>query len=124
MQLNGRTEHYVHQERYRPWGKSDTIDTGDSYQVKMLTIMPRENLSMQVHYKRAEHWVVLSGYAKIVIDGFESILNENESVHIPVGVKHYLENIGDTPLRVIEIRSGSYLEEDDIIRFSDNDGYV
>ncbi|HFL9776917.1 TPA: mannose-1-phosphate guanylyltransferase/mannose-6-phosphate isomerase, partial [Escherichia coli] len=124
LQLNGRTEHYVHQERYRPWGKSDTIDTGDSYQVKMLTIMPRENLSMQVHYKRAEHWVVLSGCAKIVIDGFESILNENESVHIPVGVKHYLENIGDTPLRVIEIRSGSYLEEDDIIRFSDNDGYV
>ncbi|EJI7084580.1 mannose-1-phosphate guanylyltransferase/mannose-6-phosphate isomerase, partial [Escherichia coli] len=59
-----------------------------------------------------------------VIDGFESILNENESVHIPVGVKHYLENIGNTPLRIIEIRSGSYLEEDDIIRFSDNDGYV
>ncbi|WP_061279308.1 mannose-1-phosphate guanylyltransferase/mannose-6-phosphate isomerase [Kluyvera cryocrescens] len=119
---SGRHEHRVHQEFFRPWGKYDSIDEGVRYQVKRITVKPGEGLSLQLHHHRAEHWVVVAGVALVTINGCEKLLSENESAYIPVGVKHCLENPGKIPLEIIEIHSGSYLGEDDIIRFSDRYG--
>lgn len=119
---SGRSEHYVHREVYRPWGKYDSIDTGERYQVKRITVNPGEGLSLQMHHHRAEHWIIVSGTAKVTIGSETKILSENESVYIPLGVIHCLENPGKIPLDLIEVRSGSYLEEDDVIRFQDRYG--
>ncbi|EQN94232.1 mannose-1-phosphate guanyltransferase [Escherichia coli] len=124
IKADGRHEHRVHREVYRPWGKYDSIDAGDRYQVKRITVKPGEGLSVQMHYHRAEHWVVVAGTAKVTIDGDIKLLGENESIYIPLGATHCLENPGIIPLDLIEVRSGSYLEEDDVVRFADRYGRV
>ncbi|MGV4260077.1 mannose-1-phosphate guanyltransferase [Citrobacter freundii] len=122
IKAGGRHEHQNHREVYRPWGKYDSIDAGHRYQVKRITVKPGEGLSMQMHHHRAEHWVVVAGTAKVTINGEISLLAENESVYIPLGAKHCLENPGKIPLDLIEVRSGAYLEEDDVVRFYDRYG--
>ena len=124
IKADGRHEHHIHREVYRPWGKYDSIDAGDRYQVKRITVKPGEGLSVQMHHHRAEHWVVVAGTAKVTIDGEVKLLGENESIYIPLGATHCLENPGKIPLDLIEVRSGSYLEEDDIVRFQDRYGRV
>ena len=114
-----RTEWELHREVSRPWGKYDLIDIGKSYQVKRITVKPGAKLSVQMHNHRAEHWVVVSGEA-IVTNGDKTfLLSKNESTYIPIGVVHALENRGKVELELIEVQSGSYLGEDDIIRFED-----
>ena len=121
---DGRTEWELHREVHRPWGKYDSIDNGDRYQVKRITVNPGAKLSVQMHHHRAEHWVVVSGSAKVTNGKKTFFLSENESTYIPVGVVHALENPGRVPLEIIEIQSGSYLGEDDIVRFEDRYGRV
>ncbi|MDC0589898.1 mannose-1-phosphate guanylyltransferase/mannose-6-phosphate isomerase [Porticoccaceae bacterium] len=116
---DGRTEWELNREVFRPWGKYDSIDHGDRYQVKRITVKPGAKLSVQMHHHRAEHWVVVSGSAKVTNGGNTFLLSENESTYIPIGVIHSLENSGKVPLQIIEIQSGSYLREDDIVRFED-----
>jgi mannose-1-phosphate guanylyltransferase len=122
LKATGRTEHRLHREVYRPWGKYDSIDTGERHQVKRITVKPGEKLSVQMHHHRAEHWVVVSGTAKVTVDDKTMLLVENQSVYIPVGSVHALENPGQIPLELIEVQSGSYLGEDDIVRFEDRYG--
>jgi len=117
-----RTEHQVHREVYRPWGKYDCIDHESRYQVKRITVNPGAKLSKQMHHHRAEHWIVVSGTAKVTNGGSEIMLTENQSTYIPIGVIHALENPGMIPLELIEVQSGSYLGEDDIVRFEDRYG--
>lgn len=124
IKAEGRHEHHIHREVYRPWGKYDSIDAGDRYQVKRITVKPGEGLSVQMHHHRAEHWVVVAGTAKVTIDEDVKLLGENESIYIPLGARHCLENPGKIPLDLIEVRSGSYLEEDDIVRFEDRYGRI
>lgn len=124
IKAKGRREHHTHREVYRPWGKYDSIDTGERYQVKRLTVKAGEGISLQMHHHRAEHWIVVSGTAQITINGQVRLLGENESVYIPVGAEHCLENPGKIPLELIEVRSGSYLEEDDIVRLADRYGRI
>ena len=124
LREDGRTEWELHREVYRPWGKYDSIDNGDRYQVKRITVNPGSKLSVQMHHHRAEHWVVVSGSAKVTNGDETFLLSENESTYIPVGVIHTLENPGRVPLEIIEIQSGSYLGEDDIVRFEDRYGRV
>ncbi|WP_115719130.1 mannose-1-phosphate guanylyltransferase/mannose-6-phosphate isomerase [Gallaecimonas mangrovi] len=120
----GRTEHLTHREVYRPWGKYDSIDNGERYQVKRITVKPGEKLSIQMHHHRAEHWIVVSGTAKVTNGDKDLLLTENQSTYIPVGVIHALENPGKIPLELIEVQSGTYLGEDDIVRYSDRYGRV
>jgi mannose-1-phosphate guanylyltransferase len=121
---NARSEWELHREVYRPWGKYDSIDTGERYQVKRITVKPGAKLSVQMHYHRAEHWIVVSGSAKVTNGEKTFLLAENESTYIPVGVIHALENPGKVNLELIEVQSGSYLGEDDIVRFDDLYGRV
>ena len=107
---------------YRPWGKYDSIDNGKRYQVKRITVNPGEKLSIQMHHHRAEHWIVVSGTAKVTNGDKTFLVTENESTYIPIGVIHALENPGRMPLEMIEVQSGSYLGEDDIVRFEDRYG--
>ena len=115
----GRPEWNLHREVHRPWGKYDSVDQGEGYQVKRITVEPKAKLSLQMHHHRAEHWVVVSGTARVTRGDEEFLLCENQSTYIPVGVVHALENPGSRPLEIIEIQSGDYLGEDDIVRFSD-----
>jgi mannose-1-phosphate guanylyltransferase len=119
LKAESRTEWEHHREVYRPWGKYDSIDNGERYQAKRITVKPGAKLSVQMHHHRAEHWVVVSGTAKVTNGKKTFILSENESTYIPVGVIHALENPGKVPLEMIEVQSGSYLGEDDIVRFED-----
>ena len=119
LKKSGRSEWELHREVYRPWGKYDSVDHGEQYQVKRITVNPGAKLSVQMHHHRAEHWVVVSGSAKVTNGDKTFLLAENESTYIPIGVVHALENPGEVPLEIIEIQSGSYLGEDDIVRFSD-----
>jgi mannose-1-phosphate guanylyltransferase/mannose-6-phosphate isomerase len=114
-----RNEHRHHQRVHRPWGAFESITVGERYQVKRLTVKPGEALSKQMHHHRAEHWVVVSGTAKVTNDDQTFLLTENQSTYIPVGATHRLENPGSIPLEIIEVQSGSYLGEDDIVRFDD-----
>ncbi len=114
-----RTEHLHHTKVYRPWGYYEGIDSGDRFQVKRITVKPGEKLSLQMHHHRAEHWVVVSGTARVTCGEKVSLLSENESTYIPIGMNHRLENPGKVPLHIIEVQSGSYLGEDDIVRFED-----
>jgi mannose-1-phosphate guanylyltransferase/mannose-6-phosphate isomerase len=114
-----RNEHLHHQRVHRPWGAFESITMGGRYQVKRLTVKPGEALSMQMHHHRAEHWVVVSGTAKVTCDDNSFLLAENQSTYIPLGATHRLENPGSIPLEIIEVQSGSYLGEDDIVRFDD-----
>ncbi|MDX1269591.1 MAG: cupin domain-containing protein, partial [Oceanisphaera sp.] len=122
LEARGRQEHVIHRECYRPWGKFDAIDSGSRYQVKRITVNPGARLSLQMHHHRAEHWVVVSGTARVTQGEQVRLLSENQSVYIPLGQRHALENPGRIPLELIEVQSGSYLGEDDIIRFEDNYG--
>ena len=124
LKNDSRPEWEHHREVYRPWGKYDAIDQGERYQAKRITVKPGAKLSIQLHHHRAEHWVVVSGTAKVTNGDRTFILAENESTYIPLGVIHSLENPGNVPLEVIEIQSGSYLGEDDIVRFDDIYGRV
>lgn len=117
-----RSEHLQHREIYRPWGKHDGITEGERYHVKHLTIKPGQRTATQMHYHRAEHWVVVSGTAKVTNDDKVYIVGENESTFIPVGAPHCIENPGKVPLVLIEVRSGSYLGEDDIVRIEEDYG--
>lgn len=117
-----RSEFEHHREVYRPWGKYDSIDFGERYQVKRITVKPGAKLSVQMHHHRAEHWIVVSGTAKVTNGDKDILLTENQSTYIPVGVIHALENPGKVPLELIEVQSGSYLGEDDIVRFEDRYG--
>ena len=119
LEADARSEWALHREVYRPWGKFDAIDTGDRYQVKRITVKPGAKLSLQMHHHRAEHWVVVSGTARVTNGDKTFLLSENESTYIPIGVVHALENPGKVELELIEIQSGRYLGEDDIVRFED-----
>lgn len=122
LKKDERTEATVHREIYRPWGKYDSIDYGDRFQVKRITVSPGAELSLQMHHHRAEHWIVVSGTAEVTCDDKVMQLTENQSTYIPLGSTHRLANRGVIPLELIEVQSGSYLGEDDIVRFSDNYG--
>lgn len=117
LKSENRAEYRDHREIYRPWGKSDAIDNGERYKVNRITVEPGKKQALQLHYHRAEHWVVVSGTAKVTYDETIKIITENQSLYIPVGVHHMVENPGKIPLELIEIQSGSYLNEDDIVRF-------
>ena len=117
-----RSEYIHHREVYRPWGKYDSMDSDERFQVKRITVKPLAKLSVQMHHHRAEHWVVVKGTAKVTIDGVDKLVSENESVYIPIGAVHALENPGRIPIELIEIQTGSYLGEDDIVRFEDRYG--
>ena len=122
MRELSRPELDLNREVHRPWGKYDSIDNGDRYQVKRITVYPGEKLSVQMHHHRAEHWIVVSGVAKITNGDKSFLLSENESTYIPLGVVHALENPGKINLELIEVQSGAYLGEDDIVRFDDRYG--
>jgi mannose-1-phosphate guanylyltransferase len=122
LRSESRPEWEQHREVYRPWGKYDSIDNGERYQAKRITVNPGAKLSLQMHHHRAEHWVVVSGTAKVTNGDKTFLLAENESTYVPIGVIHSLENPGKLPLEIIEIQSGSYLGEDDIVRFEDRYG--
>ena len=122
LKAEGRSEVSFHREVYRPWGKYDSIDHGSRFQVKRITVKPGAKLSVQMHHHRAEHWIVVSGTAKVTINDTEQYLTENQSVYIPITAVHALENPGKVELELIEVQSGSYLGEDDIVRFEDRYG--
>ncbi|KGJ90202.1 mannose-1-phosphate guanylyltransferase/mannose-6-phosphate isomerase [Thalassotalea sp. ND16A] len=122
IKASNRTEADIHRQVYRPWGHYDSIDFGKRDQVKRITVSPGEKLSIQMHHHRAEHWVVVSGTAKVTNGEKTFLLTENQSTYIPAGVVHALENPGVLPLELIEVQSGSYLGEDDIVRFEDRYG--
>jgi mannose-1-phosphate guanylyltransferase/mannose-6-phosphate isomerase len=122
MKRAGRSEPALHREVFRPWGSYDSVDAGARFQVKRLTIKPGATLSLQMHRHRAEHWVVVKGTARITRGEEVFLLSENESTYIPVGTVHRIENPGTEPLQIIEVQSGGYLGEDDIVRLDDNYG--
>jgi mannose-6-phosphate isomerase len=104
----------------RPWGIYTVLDEGRNYKIKRIVVNPGERLSLQMHHHRSEHWIVVSGTAKVTCGDEETIVNINESTFIPVGMNHRLENPGVIPLTIIEVQSGEYLGEDDIVRFQDD----
>ena len=120
----GRTEQTLHRQVHRPWGWYDSIDSGARFQVKRIMVKPGASLSLQKHHHRAEHWIVVSGTAEVTNGDQVSILSENQSTYIPLGQIHRLANPGKVPLEIIEVQSGSYLGEDDIVRFEDTYGRV
>lgn len=119
LSKQNRDEATMHRKGYRPWGYYDSIDSGERFQVKRLSVNPGASLSLQLHHHRAEHWVVVKGIAEVTCGDKVVLLSENESTFIPVGVKHRLHNPGRVPVEIIEVQSGSYLGEDDIVRFDD-----
>ena len=119
LKTQKRDEHLTHREVHRPWGTYEGIDIGERYQVKRITVNPGAALSLQMHHHRAEHWIVVSGTAQVTRDDEVFLVSENQSTYIPIGTKHRLENKGTIPLEMIEVQSGSYLGEDDIVRFDD-----
>lgn len=122
LKSENRYEYKHHREVYRPWGKYDSLDSGTRDQVKRITVKPGAKLSVQMHHHRSEHWVVVSGTAKVTNDDETFLVTENESTYIPLGKIHSLENPGVLPLELIEVQTGSYLGEDDIVRFNDKYG--
>jgi mannose-1-phosphate guanylyltransferase/mannose-6-phosphate isomerase len=122
LKRSGRSESSLHREVFRPWGSYDSIDFGERFQVKRLSVKPGGVLSLQMHHHRAEHWIVVEGTARITCDGKTFLLSENQSTYIPVGSTHRIENPGKVFLHIVEVQSGSYLGEDDIVRFEDNYG--
>jgi mannose-1-phosphate guanylyltransferase/mannose-6-phosphate isomerase len=122
IKKSGRSESSLHREVFRPWGSYDSIDNGERFQVKRLSVKPGGVLSLQMHHHRAEHWIVVQGTARITCNDKTFLLSENESTYIPIGATHRIENPGKVPLHIVEVQSGSYLGEDDIVRFEDNYG--
>lgn len=124
LKAQSRSEADIHRKAYRPWGHYDLVDTGERHQTKRIVVKPGAKLSLQKHHHRAEHWVVVKGTALITKGDEQILISENESTYIPLGVVHCLENPGVIPLEIVEVQSGSYLGEDDIIRFNDQYGRV
>ncbi|MBA4696399.1 MAG: mannose-1-phosphate guanylyltransferase/mannose-6-phosphate isomerase [Legionella sp.] len=124
LTLYGRNESIAHRKVYRPWGSFESIDVGPRFQVKRIIVNPKASLSSQMHYHRAEHWIVVKGTARVLNGEKEILLTENQSTYIPIGAIHRLENPGKFPLELIEVQSGEYLGEDDIVRFEDVYGRV
>mgnify|MGYP000507019130 CR=1 FL=1 len=122
LKQNDRTEHLTHKRVFRPWGWYEGIDEGERFQVKRIMVKPGEKLSLQMHHHRAEHWIVVTGSARVTRGDEVTLLTENQSTYIPLGVTHRLENPGKVPLHLIEVQSGAYLGEDDIVRFQDTYG--
>ncbi|CAB1276613.1 mannose-1-phosphate guanylyltransferase/mannose-6-phosphate isomerase [Candidatus Nitrosacidococcus tergens] len=122
LKKENREEYISHRKVYRPWGYYESIDFGSRFQVKRIMVNPNASLSLQMHHHRAEHWIVVSGTARVIRDNEVALLSENQSTYIPLGIKHRLENPGKVPLEIIEVQSGSYLGEDDIVRFEDHYG--
>jgi mannose-1-phosphate guanylyltransferase/mannose-6-phosphate isomerase len=120
LRQSKRTEHLIHRRVHRPWGSYEGVDSGERFQVKRLVVKPGASLSLQMHHHRAEHWVVVKGTAKVTRGDEVVLLSENQSTYIPIGTRHRLENPGTIPLEIIEVQSGSYLGEDDIVRFDDH----
>lgn len=119
LKSSGRDEWDSHTRVFRPWGYYETLELGERFQVKRLMVKPKARLSLQMHHHRAEHWIVVNGTAKVTRGEEEILVSENESIYIPIGVKHRVENPGIVELNLIEVQSGAYLEEDDIVRFED-----
>ena len=119
LKAANRPEHLFHRKVYRPWGNYDSIDMGERFQVKRIVVKPGAALSLQKHHHRAEHWIVVSGTAEVTRDEEVFLLSENQSTYLPLGSVHRLRNVGKVPLELIEVQSGSYLGEDDIVRFED-----
>lgn len=119
LKAAGRSEHALHRVVYRPWGSYDSLEAGERFQVKRIVVKPGASLSLQKHHHRAEHWIIVSGTAEVTCDDKVFLLGENQSTYIPLGSKHRLRNPGKVPLELIEVQSGSYLGEDDIVRYDD-----
>jgi mannose-1-phosphate guanylyltransferase/mannose-6-phosphate isomerase len=119
LKAAGRTECLAHRKVHRPWGTYDSIESGERFQVKRIVVEPGATLSLQMHHHRAEHWIVVRGTARVTRGDETFLLTENESTYIPTGTRHRLENPGKLPLEIIEVQSGAYLGEDDIVRFED-----
>jgi mannose-1-phosphate guanylyltransferase/mannose-6-phosphate isomerase len=122
LKAKEREEHSLHRKVHRPWGWYDSIDNGSRFKVKHICVKPKASLSLQMHHHRAEHWIVVSGTAEITCGDRTVLLSENQSTYIPLGETHRLANPGTIPLEIIEVQSGSYLGEDDIVRFEDTYG--
>jgi mannose-1-phosphate guanylyltransferase/mannose-6-phosphate isomerase len=120
----GRSEAEIHARVYRPWGYYEGVADGDRFQVKQISVKPGEKLSLQMHHHRAEHWIVVAGTARVTKGDEQVLLSENQSTYIPIGTTHRLENPGEIDLTLIEVQSGAYLGEDDIVRFDDLYGRV
>ena len=119
LNKKGFKEAIEHKKIHRPWGSYTSIEEGKFWKVKRIEVMPKQSLSLQMHHHRAEHWIVVNGNAKVEINGVITLLNVNESIFVPLGAKHRLSNPGKIPLILIEVQSGEYLGEDDIVRFDD-----
>jgi mannose-1-phosphate guanylyltransferase len=119
LKKRGHDAHQVHRTVHRPWGTYTTLEAGDRFKIKRIVVKPKASLSLQMHHHRSEHWIVVSGMARVVNDQRELMLNTNESTFIPAGHKHRLENPGVIDLILIEVQSGDYVGEDDIVRFED-----
>ena len=124
LRAHGRHEAVAHNRVYRPWGFQESLTGGDRFRVKRVLISPGGKLSLQKHYHRAEHWIVVAGVGLVSRDGEDVLLRENESIYLPLGCEHRLSNPGRIPLILIEVQSGSYLGEDDIVRIADEYGRV
>ena len=122
LEREGASESKAHRRIYRPWGHYDGVTEGERWQVKKIEVKPGASLSLQMHHHRAEHWVVVKGTAVVEKDGIEELVGENQSTYIPLGSRHRLRNPGKIPVELIEVQSGPYLGEDDIVRFEDRYG--
>ena len=119
LERAGRDEHRAHRRVFRPWGSYDSVHEGDDFKVKHITVQPGQRLSLQSHRRRAEHWIVVRGVARVTREDENFLIEENQSTFIPKGARHRLENPGEAPLELIEVQTGDYLGEDDIVRFED-----
>jgi mannose-1-phosphate guanylyltransferase/mannose-6-phosphate isomerase len=119
LKADGRRECAAHRKVQRPWGSYDSVDCGERFQVKRIVVNPGAALSLQLHHHRAEHWIVVRGTARVTRGEESFLLTENQSTYVPLGVRHRLENPGRVPLEIIEVQSGPYLGEDDIVRIDD-----
>ncbi len=122
LKREGREEHLIHKTVVRPWGQYTVLEKGEGYKIKRIVVQPKAKLSLQLHRRRSEHWVVISGVAKVTREDETYLVHPNESTYIPVHAKHRLENPGEVPLQIIEVQNGDYVEEDDIERFDDDYG--
>jgi mannose-1-phosphate guanylyltransferase/mannose-6-phosphate isomerase len=122
LKKSGRQEHYTHRTVKRPWGHFTVLESGNGFKVKLVEVKPKHSLSLQYHNRRSEHWVVVEGRAQIIKGKKSCVLKANESIYVPVGCVHRITNPGDKPLKIIEVQAGVYLEENDIVRLSDNFG--
>ncbi|HPL82840.1 MAG TPA: cupin domain-containing protein [Candidatus Omnitrophota bacterium] len=120
LKLLNRKEHLVHLTERRPWGSFTVLEKCPGFKIKLIEILPGKRLSLQRHKQRSEHWVVVSGKAKVTVEKRSFVADINRSIYVPMGKKHRLENPGDKPVRIVEVQTGNYLEEDDIERFEDD----